>query len=214
MKKFLLSLLLLGSAAAVSVPAAATPFVTDNSNYTFYVSQGDETFRGTANFDGQAEFSDYFRNLTLAVNESETYLGNGQSRIRFELSAQGNLFTIPDQDFFFGIGTDPAENGFDFDSLVNLQSATLTLIDINGVEFDVTEGLEGAVGQPTPWNGLFLGVDDNLGIGGVDATRVARIRVDFIVQGEVAEVPEPGSVLLCGVGLLAGMGALRRRRRS
>lgn len=214
MKKFLLSLLMLTGAAAVTIPAAATPFVTDNSSYNFYISQGNETFNGVTTFDGQAGFAPYFRNLTLSVTESETDLNDGRSLIRFELSANGNLFTLPEEEFLFGIGTDASQNGFDFDTLVDLESVVLTLIDTNGVEFDVTEGLEGAVDQPTPWNGLFLGIDNNLGLSVDDATRIGAIRVDFIVRGQAAEVPEPGSVLLCGVGLMAAMGALRRRRRT
>jgi len=211
MKKLLLSLLLLSSVVAVSVPAAATPFVTNNSSYSFYINQGNNAFRGDALFDGKAETAQY-GNLLLSATESETELEDGFSRITFELKANGSLFPVAEDEFFFGIGTDAAQNGFDFNSLVNLQSVTVSLFDITGLVFDITEGLEGSVDQRTPWNGLFLGIDNNLGLTVDDATQVAGIRVEFVVGGQSTEVPEPGSILLSGIGLLAGFAALRRRR--
>jgi hypothetical protein len=205
--------MLLVGAATATVPATAVPFVTSGSSYTFYI-QGEQSgnpLSATTTFDGVAEFAQR-DGLTLTVNESEEALGNGLSRITFNLMANGSLFSIADEGIIFGIGTDPNMDGFDFNSNVDLLSATITLLDINGGVFDITSGLEQFVDQNMPWNGLFLGPNNNVGLGGVDATQVAGIRAEFVVGGRTTDVPEPDSILLCGIGLLAGFTALHRRR--
>src|SRR5205823_9567118 len=98
MKKYLLSLMLLLGAAAVTVPAIAVPFVTTGSTYTFYIAgeQSNNPFRGQVVFDGKAETTQ-FNGLTLSANESEADLGNNQSQITFTLQANGSLFAFPDE---------------------------------------------------------------------------------------------------------------------
>jgi len=207
--------MLLLSAATVTVPALAIPFVTAGSSYSFYLEGGQSgnPFEGVASFDGIAQYGN--RNgVILTANESEQALGNGQSRVTFNLTANGSLFTLDDASIIFGIGTDQSGNGFNFETSVNLLSATIILFNEQGDEIDRTTGLETGVDQTIPWNGLFLGINNNIELGGIDAASVTGIRAEFVISAPSADVPEPNSVLLSGIGLLAGVIAMRRRRHS
>lgn len=214
MKKYLLALMMLLGAATIALPAAALPYVQVNSPYSVYLQgqNSPDAFLGVASFGNDAVTAEY-HGKTITVDESETALGNGDSRITFDLSiSSAGLFTTPDEFIFFGIGVDG--NGFKLLQDVILSSATITLFDINNQLLATFIDVQDAVGQPVPWDGLFPAVNDSFGLGdpSLDATQVARISVDFLLSPQVNAVPEPGSLLLCAIGLLAAVFSHRRRR--
>lgn len=208
MKKLLYPLFLL--MGLLAMPAWALPFVAADSGYTFYLegSASGNPFLGVTRFDGLAATSER-AGLLLTVNESETALGNGQSRITFDLRANGSLFPVNDETAIFGIGTDG--NGYDLTTNVVLRDATVILFDIDNQILATFDDLQDNVAQTDPWNGLFPNVNDALGFGDIDASRIAGISVEFIVGERVNAVPEPGSILLCAIGLAAAGIAMRRR---
>jgi len=215
MNKYLLSLMLALGAAGTTIPAAAVPFVSAGSSYSFYL-QGEnsgEPFLGVATFDGIAETTTR-AGLDLTVSESETALGGGKSRITFDLRANGSLFPIADEIGIFGIGVDSDGDGFDIAKLVSLDKATIILYDINNMVVATLEDLQDLVDPTTPWDGRFAGIGNAVGIGDLDVSTIAGIGVEFLVSGPASDVPEPGSILLSGIGLLAIVAAARRRRRA
>jgi len=68
-----------------------------------------------------------------------------------------------------------------------------------------------AVNNP-PWDGAFPAPSSAFGIDQIGAMGVASITFDFLVNELPGEqVPEPASILLCGLGLL-GVASARRFR--
>lgn len=213
MKKYLLSLMLLFSVGITALPAVAVPFVQTNSNYTFYLqgNRSNDSLLGLVTFDATPATT-VFRDKTITVNNTEISLRNGNSQLTFDLTIDSpGLFVNADELIIFGLGTDG--NGFDFTQDVSLLNATITLYNENNEILATFEDVQDAVAQADPWNGLLPTVNDALGLGdpSLDARLVTRISVDFVLAGRATEVPEPGSILLCAIGLLATLLVLRRR---
>jgi len=211
MKKYLLSLMLMFGIGAIALPATALPFVSANSQYTFYLQgeASDESLLGQVRFNDLAE-TGQLRDRAITVTESETALGNGQSKITFNLAIAGTGLFGANEGILFGIGTNG--DGFDLLSDVPLTNAVITLF--GGEQVLVTfEDVQDFIEQINPWSGLLPAVGSTLLLGddGLDASQVTRISVDFLVGQASTAVPEPGSILLCAIGLLATMAALRRR---
>lgn len=216
MKKYLLALMLLFGAGSTALPALATPLVTEGSSYSVYLTGSEPTtpelFAKTF-FDGLTGFVSYGATGVASIMESQV-LDNGTNRINVTLNLSENLFQATDEQAIFAIGIDG--DGFDFADLVSLDYASISLFDSTGTVLAVLDNLQNEVAQNRPWDGLFPAVNNAFFIEGFDATRVASVNVNFLVSdyNPSGEVPEPGSVLLCGIGLLAGIAATRRRRRA
>jgi hypothetical protein len=212
MKKYLMSLALLFT-AILNLPAAAAPIaadvVTRDSAYSFFVggSTSGQIGYSIVTFDDEASTGTLDNGNLFSVRESQVVQANGQTLITFELSGLAGAFTDNDEDVYFGIGYGGL--GYQLQKPVTLDSAILTFIDSTG-PFDSTN-LENDVAQRNPWDGYFPASDSVFGLGSIDAASVIAIRVEFLVSDATTAVPEPGSVLLCGIGLV-GLAALRRRR--
>lgn len=220
MKKYLLGLMLLLGLGATSVSALAVPFVVQGSSYSFYLQDSQDESRvafGTVIFDGDDEMVSY-DTLRLIVSERETALRNGQSQITFTLMASDpfntgeTLFSAADSLAVFGIGVDG--DGFDLLGSPALKNATLNFLDASGAVLATLDNVAEYVANPVPWDGVFTEVGSLAGFGEetIDARLIAGISIDFLVGENTTAVPEPGSLLLSGIGLLAAVLATRRRR--
>jgi MYXO-CTERM domain-containing protein len=217
MTKRLVSLLLFLSAlVCLSGPAYAAPIVSVGSVYSFYLqgaTSGNPVYLpGT--FDGAPTL--FTRaGLDLVLSESETSLGNGESRIIVTLSSNGELFPVEGETAVFGLGVD----GDVLDLLpVTLDQAILRFLATNGdVIVDFGDILP-SVGASDPWNGAFPSIGNTFSIDGVGGFNVAGIQLEFLVSapGEPpsGQVPEPGSLLLGAIALLALASVRMRRRRG
>jgi hypothetical protein len=89
----------------------------------------------------------------------------------------------------------------------------VTLSNQTGVVF-ASDNLVGDAVNSAPWDGSFPSPGTIFLVSEIGGMGVSNITFDFFVTTQPqADVPEPGSVLLCGVGLLAVV-AVRRYRRT
>jgi len=210
MKKLFVSLMLMVAALGVAVPASAV--VVSGSTYTMYIAGdgGGTNIAPVLTFDGGSEF--IFRDgLLLTFDESETDLGSGNSLITLSVDANGDLFPVAGEGAFLGIGifNDP----LDLDTLLALYDARVTLRDIDGTILFASDNIAGLAVNNPPWDGSLPTQQNVFNISDIGGTGVASITFDFYVTENLqGEVPEPGSVLLCGLGLLAIV-AVRRQRK-
>jgi hypothetical protein len=208
MTRYLVSLMVF--VASLGLASSASAVVVPSSTYSVYVegSASGVPFTGIATFDSVEEQGS--RNgLALTVNESETSLGGKNTLISINVSANGDLFPISGETAILAVGS---EDPLDFITLVSLFDARVTLRDINGNILFASDNLAFLAANNSPWDGAFpapsnaFGIDDSGGIG------IASITFDFSVtelSAEPGEVPEPGTLLLCSMGL---MGIAWRRR--
>jgi len=210
MKKVLASLFLLSSMLGFVAPASAV--VLQGSTYSFYLqgSGSGNVALLLAHFDGIAE-SGTANGQLLTLNEYETVLSATTSRISITLSGTGDLFPVANETAILAIGSEDALD-LDPSSQAVLLDARATLFDLAGNVVDVTDNLVDFAAQPAPWDGTLPAPGSAFGIDEIGGMGIAAITFDFIVSFTAAEVavPEPGSMLLCGLGLLALAGARRK----
>jgi len=211
MKKYLASLMLLAASFGFAGTAAAV--VIPGSSYSIYVEGdvSDNAFVGTALFDNAPSFASR-SGLLLTLTEADTSLGAKNSRITINLSANGDMFPAPGEIAILGFGTDG--DGLDFLTQVALTDARVTLRNLAGDTVFASDNLVDLAAQNPPWDGTLPSPGSAFGIDQVGGMEVASITFDFFVSElPGAQVPEPASILLCGLGLL-GVATARRQRRQ
>jgi hypothetical protein len=210
MKRFLASLILF--ATTLGLGSSASAVVVTGTTYTFYLSgerSGNPLAVNTV-FDDQPGFIGR-DGLLLTLSESDTELNPVSNRITLDLSANGDLFPTFNEGAFLGIGT--FGDVLDLADDVTLYDVRVTLRNQAGVVF-ASDNLVGDAVNNSPWDGSFPSPGTIFLVSEIGGMGVSNITFDFFVTTQTpGEVPEPGSVLLCGVGLLAVV-AVRRYRRT
>lgn len=200
-------------AAALGWAQSATAAVVDvGTTYGVYLEgsiSGDVFFANPA-FDGIAEAGPR-GNQVVTISESEASLSASSSRIDVFINATGDLFPDADDVAYIGIGVlDP----FNLAYAVSLDDVRVTLRNIANQVIFASGNLAFLAGQGSPWDGSFVALQETLGIEDIGAMGVNSIEFNFFVTdiSGGSSIPEPGSVLLCGLALLA-LSLLQRRRR-
>lgn len=212
MRKWMSSLLLcLASIGLTSQAAWAGPLVATGTTYAVYVAGEDseQAFLAAPVFDGNPEGLAW-NGLNLVFSESETELGNGQSRINLRISADGELFPLLKETVLYGIGT--FGDGLNFLRDVALLDARVEFRNISNELIQRTENLAGEVEQRDPWSGYFPSDEYVAGTEGIGGLGISTIVFDFLISEETTAVPEPAGILLAGLGLLAMLTARRQQK--
>jgi len=206
-KKLFASLMLF--AATFVLGSSASAVVLQGSSYSVYLAgeQSDAASLPTTTFDDQPAF--FLRNdLLLTLTESDTALGSGISRISLNLSADGDLFPVFDENAFLGVGT--FGDVLDLEMPVALYDARITIRDLAGNVLVASNNLADFAVINRPWDGAFPSTATTVRIDEIGGLGAASITFDFYVSEDLNYVPEPGSIVLCGIGLLAAAAARRK----
>lgn len=190
-------------------PAHAIPVVTPNSTYVIYLQglESENAAAGEFRFNGAAEFIER-GNGFVSVTESESVIDAASSEIIITLTGDTDLFPVVNEVALLGIGT--FGNGLDLLFPVRLADARISFFAPGNALVTRTENLVSQAGQADPWDGLFPNAFNVIDVAGVGGKDVRTVSFHFIVTTQ-AEVPEPGIMLLSGIGLLA-LAVARRRR--
>jgi len=208
MKKYLAWFPLFAAVLGFAGPASAA--VVTGSTYSVYIEglTSGQPFLAVTQFDDLAASGDRF-GQTITLSESETALSATSSRISVNLASDSDLFPAVDDVAILAIN-----DGFDFVADVILDEVRITFRNAAGGVVYASDNLVGLATQNSPWDGTLPSPDRAFGIDEIGAMNVVNISFDFIVStipGEVA-VPEPGSLMLFSLGLLAFAGLCRQRR--
>lgn len=211
MKKQWQSLVLLCTAwMALAAPASAIPVVATGTTYTVYVegTESNNAAAGSFRFDGVPEQIPR-GNGFITVTETETEVDAMSSRIIITLTGDTDLFPSENDLALFGIGT--FGDGLDLLFPVRLLDARLSFLQPGGTLVGTTDNLASLASQNDPWDGLFPNDAGLVDIAGFGGRNVQVVAFEFLVSAQAAEVPEPGNVMLSGIGLLAFAAARRRK---
>ena len=189
--------------AAVASTQAA-PVVAVGSSYQANVwglASGMTQMTGLT-FDGVAE-SRTSGGTTVTINESQQDLGGGAHRVSFVYTSDVDMFPSAGETGVVNIGY--VSNPLDL-----LESVDL----INGIVrmYDAAGGLlfgPGTFNNPlvVPWDGYWIDSNTFGGFGSVGGRNIRRIELDI----NVAVIPEPHSVALVLMALVAGVSMSRRK---
>ena len=215
---FISALLLVAALSGIVGPAAAGPVVAAGSTYSIFIEGFDSgaQFIGNGTFDGAPTVFTRFglaqpqpHSQTLTLTESQTDLGNGTSLITIDLSADSELFPVVGETGIIGLGVDG--NGLNLLIPVSLDSALIRLFAGNDLIF--TSANQVPILMPGyPWDGSFPSVGNAFFIDLLGGAGVTHFSFEFQVTENGQRVPEPGSVVLGAIALLALAGARWRRR--
>lgn len=206
----LLTAMLLSMAACA---AGAAPIVANGSSYSVYLAgadSGGEIYM-TNTFDGLTEV--FARaGHDVGVNDSESALGGGQHRILLRGAATGDMFPAAGESGLIGVGIDG--DGLDLltdvfleDARIRYYSDGLEVFSSINLADDFRMYFTGA------WSGQFASAGVVFGAGNVGGINVNSFELDFLVSEITANpVPEPGTLALSMMALLAMAAAARRRR--
>lgn len=213
MKNYLASILLFTSLLGLTAPASAV--IVTGSSYSFFIkgSVSGNDFEADTVFDG-IPATGLRGDQLITVSEFETPISGMSSQISTTLSSTTELFPIYNETAILGIGSSDPLN-IDPSISVSLDLVRVTLRDILGNTLFVLDDISFLSANPVPWDGTFPAPNGAFGVDSVGGMGVTSVTFDFFVTQIPADVsvPEPGSVLLCGLGLLAIV-LLRRRRRD
>lgn len=213
MRKWMRSLLLCAAGIGLTSQAAlAAPLVVNGSSYAVYAA-GEESGQGflvAPVFDGNPE-SLSWNGLNVVFDESETELENGQSHVSLRVSADGELFPLLKETVLYGIGT--FGDGLDFVRDVALLDARVSFLNAANKLVEQTGNLAEGVEARNPWSGYFPSDEYLAGTEGLGGLGITTIVFDFLVDADATAVPEPAGILLSGLGLMAMLGARRRRKK-
>lgn len=195
-----------------SQAAIAAPLIAAQSTYSIYLESAleESAFLVNPTFDDVAQTATW-RGLRLVFNELETDLGNGVTKISLQILANGDLFPQQFDEFIYAIGA--FDDPLDLSRGVALLDARVSFFDVDNLLLVDSGNLIDTVEQSNPWDGYFPASGFANGIDGIGGMGITGITFDFLVREEVAAVPEPGSVLLAGLGIMAMVAVRRRRRR-
>ncbi len=212
MKKQWQSLFLLCTTwLALAAPASAMPVVATGTSYSVYFDRAGNNAPAFAlfTFDGNQEETP-FDNGILRVSEREDVINDTSSLITISISSTTDFLPAGDDVLLLGIGTGGFALNLSFP--VRLVDARISFFQPapTPILIDTTGNLASEAGERDPWNGIFPTPDTLLEISEIGGRNVQEISIEFLVSTQ-AEVPEPGSVLLGGMGLLA-LVAIRRRK--
>lgn len=217
MKNHLLSVLLcLSSLTAMVGEASAGPLVAANSEYTIYLAGAGNSapVNPTAIFDASPTVFSLDRGvdeLTVTITENEEVIGVGMSIISINVSANGDLFpsALEFDPALLGLGV--FGNGLDFNFPVFVSNARI-LFYVGTELFGISDDFVAQLGMNDPWDGTAPTVGSAFGFDfGAQGVTGFTFEFTVAVEGAGQAVPEPGSLLLGGIGLTA-LAAIRRRR--
>lgn len=153
--------------------------------------------------------------LNMALTESQTDLGNGQFRILFDVTADGDMFpamAAPNNPEYGLVAMGYQGDPLNLLEALTLQSAIVRVI--NGAGSVLADGdFIAYVDQTEPWDGVFTKPGFLAGYGNAGAHDIRRLQLELVVGPAVNDVPEPQSLLLAGLALAAAAAARRRRPR-
>jgi len=207
--------------AGASLTAQAALIVPAGSTYDFGLLgqvSGHTALQSVA-FDGTTkQFTRTIANggptLNMALTESQTDLGNGQFRILFDVTADGDMFpyfVVPGDPEYGLVAMGYLGDPLDLLESLTLQSAIVRVFNGAGSTL-ASDDFVDLVGQAEPWDGVFPKPGFLTGYGNAGAHDIRRLQLELVVGPAVNGVPEPHSLLLAGLALAAAAVARRRRQ--